>query len=118
MKNDLHEMQKQPSQPEPTAQALAAAIAINTKTDAILKHMGVPTGPMDDECHRLTAQMIDYHAEIPMLLSSLALVRDTLTAQLLFWTKASEKTGTPMSKDMAELCRASIAIIDTATSTP
>lgn len=114
MKNDLHEMKKQP---EPTAQAMAAAIAINTKTDAILKHMGVPTGPMDDECHRLTAQMIDHHANIPLLLGALERSKAIQQTQLVFWEKCHASTNTDFAKNMAELCRLSIAIIDTASTT-
>ena len=116
MKNDLHEIKKQPSQPEPTAQAMLAAIAINTKTDAILKEMGVPTGEMDAECHRLTAEVIDERANIPMLLGALERSKAVQQTQLAFWEKSHASTKTDFAKNMAELCRLSIAIIDTATS--
>lgn len=114
MKNDLHEMQKQP---EPTAQAMAAAIAINTRTDEILKEMGVNAGEMDTECHRLTAQMIDERANIPMLLGALERSRALAQTQLDFWEMCHANTKTDFAKHMAELCRLSIAIINTA-STP
>ena len=116
MKNDLAEM-RPPTEPKPTAQALAAAIAINTRTHAILKEMGVNTGDLDNECHRLTAQIIDFHSDIPMLLGALSHVRRSLQTQLLFWEQCAAKTKTQLARDMVELCQVSIAIIDTA-STP
>jgi hypothetical protein len=104
-----------PTEPEPTAQAMSAAIVINNRFDDVLKHMGVDRGVMGPAHHRLTAQLIDLHSNIPILIEALTKTRFTLETQLLFWNKASAASGTETARDMAELCRVTIQVIDAAT---
>ena len=115
MKNDLAEM-RPPTEPKPTAQAMNAAVAINSRIDSILGYMGVENkGVMDPESHKVTARMIDAHSNLPLLIDALAHARSTLETQLAFWSKASAATNTKMARDMAELCQVTIALIDNTT---
>jgi hypothetical protein len=67
----------------PTAPAMRAARAINTKTDRILRELGLNPGEMTEENHTTTAEIIDREAGILNLIESLEACRPFIAGRSL-----------------------------------
>ena len=121
MKDDLKEMnESRPKLPAPTAQALAAAQAINQSMDRCLRAIGIDPGPLTGKSHQMTALLIDSETNLPLLLDALRQVRNILDTHAQFWTQLqAHATAGDNSKEVAgkmvELCKVGQLIIDNAT---
>jgi hypothetical protein len=74
----------------PTAISMRAAIALNTKTDALLRRLGINAGPLTKANHVTTAKIIDHEACVPDLLAVLQSTLDLLETSGGFTTVSKQ----------------------------